>query len=153
MLPCTPSDPPACSATSTPTPTTTAAPSPPLLTPIDALGADLASAFGGTNLLFYAGAVGGSAALALSGGDYSIRIAVQQHIASSAYGNAASLAGYIVPVVVAPAVWLTGLALGDRASTGAGSAAVQALVVTALATAVLKIGVGRAYPSGGRDPN
>jgi len=48
--------------------------------------------------------------------------------------------------VVASGVWLTGLSLGSREATGAGSAAVQALAVTALTAAVLKIGVGRVYP-------
>jgi membrane-associated phospholipid phosphatase len=114
------------------------------------VGTDLADAFGGTNLLFYAGAIGGSAALAFSGADYSIRVAVQQHLASSGYGSAANLTGYVLPAVAAPAIWLTGLALRDTPATGAGSAAVQALVVTALTTAVLKVGVGRVYPLAGR---
>jgi membrane-associated phospholipid phosphatase len=64
------------------------------------------------------------------------------------YGNTANLTGYILPVVVAPGLWLTGLALRDPAATGAGSAAVQALAVTATTVAVLKIGVGRVYPPG-----
>jgi membrane-associated phospholipid phosphatase len=115
-------------------------------TPIDAVGADLAEAFGGYNLIFYAGAIAGSAALTFTGADQSIRDAVQEHLASSAYGNAATLSGYILPATVAPAVWLTGLVVGDREAAGAGSAAVQAFVITAAATAVLKVGVGRAYP-------
>lgn len=151
MLPCLPSDPPACSAPAAAAPMPAAAR--PLPTPIDALGADLGEAFGGTNLIFYAGAVAGSAAMAFSGADQSVRVAVQEHIGSNVVGNTADLTGYILPVVVAPGVWLAGLAFGDRAATGAGSAAVQALAVTALATAVLKIGLGRGYPSGGRDPN
>ncbi len=115
-------------------------------TPIDALGADLADAFGGKSLLFYTGAVAGSAAMAFSGADSSIRVAVQQHLGSSIYGNAATLTGYVLPVALAPGVWLTGLLVGDRAATGAGSAAVQALAVTAVTAAVLKITLGRAYP-------
>jgi membrane-associated phospholipid phosphatase len=129
------------------------APTPPLSTPIDALGDDLVGAFGGTNLFFYAGAVAGSAALAFSGVDESVRVAIQGHFGSIAYGNAANLTGYILPVVVAPAVWVTGLALGDRSATGAGSAAVQALAVSAVTGAVLKIGIGRVYPLNGRDPS
>src|ERR1700690_319211 len=138
MAPCLPAAPPACVA---PAPST-----PPLPTPIDALGADLADAFGGTNVLFHAGAVAGSAAMAFSGADQSIRVAVQEHLGSSTYGNAANLTGYVLPVVVAPGIWLTGRLLEDRAATGAGSAAVQALAVTAVTAAVLKISLGRAYP-------
>jgi membrane-associated phospholipid phosphatase len=151
MLPCLPSDPPACSAPATAAASPASAPA--LPTPIDALGADLGEAFGGTNLIFYAGATVGSAAMAFSGADPSIRVAVQEHIGSDVVGNTTNITGYILPVTVASGVWLTGLALHDRATAGAGSAALQALAVTALTTAVLKIGVGRGYPSGGRDPN
>src|SRR3974390_768531 len=119
MPPCLPSDPPACTATS--------GSSVPQPTPIDAVGADLVEAFTGTNLIFYAGAIAGSATLSFSGADQSIRVAVQEHFASRTYGDVANLTGYILPVAVAPGVWLTGLAVGDRAATGAGSAAVQAL--------------------------
>ncbi len=134
---CLPSDPSACAAPA----------GAPLATPLDALGDDLAAAFGGANLLFYAGAAAGSAAMAFSGADSSLDLAVRQHLVSNAYGNAASLTGYILPAVVAPGVWVTGFALRDRAAAGAGSAAVQALAVTLLTTAVLKIGVGRDYPA------
>lgn len=118
----------------------------PAPTPVDALGSDLADAFGGTNLLFYAGAVGGSAILAFSGADRAVRDGVQEHLASHAYGSAASLAGYVLPVAVSSSVWLTGIVLGDRATAGAGSAALQALAVTAATTFVLKVSVGRVYP-------
>jgi len=138
MPPCLPADPPSCVASA---PVTARLP-----TPVDALGTDLGAAFGGTNLLFYAGAVGGSAAMAFSGADQSIRDAVQQHLGSSVYGHTANLTGYILPLAVAPGVWLTGLAVGNRAATGAGSAAVQALAITAGTAAILKIGIGRIYP-------
>lgn len=132
---CLPADPAACSA--------------PLATPVNALGSDLAAAFGGTNLLFYAGALGGSAALGFSGADASLRDATLEHFASGAYGTGASLAGYIVPLTVAPGTWLAGLVFHDRDAAAAGSAALQALAVASATTFVLKIGVGRAYPAGG----
>jgi membrane-associated phospholipid phosphatase len=138
-----PPDPPAYVA---PAPATVAASTTSFPTPIDALGADLAGSFGGTNLLFYAVAVGGSAAMAFGGADESIQDAVQQRLGSRAYGNAANLTGYILPASAAAGVWLTGLALGDRSVTGAGSAAVQALAVTVFTTSVLKITLGREYP-------
>jgi membrane-associated phospholipid phosphatase len=142
MVPCLPSDPPTCSA---PAP---ADPTPRFPTPIDAVGDDLLRAFGGYNLLWYAAAVGGSAALAWSGADQSIQNAVQEHLGSNTYGTTANLTGYILPAVVAPGVWLTGLAVADRPATGAGSAAVQAYVVTVATTFVLKVSVGRDYPPG-----
>jgi membrane-associated phospholipid phosphatase len=142
MLPCLPSDPPTCTAQAPSDPTAR------FPTPIDGLGVDLARAFGGYNLVFYGGAIAGSAALAFSGADERINNAVQEHLASGAYGNAANVTGYILPSVLAPGIWLTGLALGDRPATGAGSAAVQALVVTDVTTFVLKVSVGRDYPPG-----
>jgi membrane-associated phospholipid phosphatase len=121
-------------------------------TPVDSLGSDLGAAFGGTNLIWYAGAVAGTAALVVTGADQTIRDGVEQHLGSSAYGNAANLTGYVLPGVVAAGGWVTGLAAGDRELTGAGSATVQALAVTLGATFVLKIGVGRAYaPESARD--
>jgi membrane-associated phospholipid phosphatase len=135
MPACLPSDPPACSAA--------------LPTPLDGLGPDLAKAFGGTNLIFYAGAVGGSAAMAFSGADQSLREAMHEHFASSTYGTAASLAGYVLPLTIAPGTWLVGVIVHDRDAAGAGSAAVQALAVASATTFVLKMSVGREYPPDG----
>jgi membrane-associated phospholipid phosphatase len=135
MAPCLPSDPPSCSA-----------PAEHLATPLDGLARDLADAFGGTNLLWYAGAVGASAAMAWSGADASIRDGVQAHFASSTYGNVANLTGYILPVALAPSIWITGLVVRDEDTAAAGSAAVQSLAVTILTTAALKVSVGREYP-------
>ncbi len=143
MPACLPPSPPACVASAPSTDPAAAFP-----TPLDAVVGDLGAAFGGTNLLFYAGAVAGSATMAFSGADRVIRDAVQEHLGSSTVGNTASLTGYILPVVIAPGVWLTGAAFGDRAAAGAGSAAVQALAFTAATTFVLKVSVGRDYPPG-----
>lgn len=134
MPACPPPDTPVCSA--------------PLATPLDALGSDLARAFGGTNLLFYAGAVGGSAAMAFSGADESLRDGMQAHFASGTYGTAASLAGYVLPLTIAPGTWLVGVFLDDPDAAGAGSAALQALAVASATTLVLKLSVGRVYPPG-----
>jgi len=125
---------------------------PPQPTPLDALGADLVDDFTGYNLLFYGGAVAGTGIMAFGGVDQAIRVGVQQHLAVPAYGDVANVAGYLVPVLAAPGVYLIGLAVHDRTTVGAGSAAFQALVVAILATAVLKVGVGRAYPLNGGDP-
>jgi membrane-associated phospholipid phosphatase len=144
MPSCLPPSPPACVA---PAPSS-AAPRASFPTPLDAVVSDLGAAFDLTNLPFYAVAVAGSATMAFSGADRVIRDAVQEHLGSSTYGNAASLTGYILPAAIAPGVWLTGAAFGDRATAGAGSAAVQALVLSAATTFVLKVSVGREYPSG-----
>ncbi len=126
------------------------APRPP--TPLDAVGADLVDDFTGHNLLFYAGAVAGTGVMAFGGADQAVRVGVLQHLAVSAYGDVSNVAGYLVPLIVAPGVYLAGLAVRDRKTVGAGSAALQALVVAILATAVLKVGVGRVYPLNGGDP-
>jgi membrane-associated phospholipid phosphatase len=119
-------------------------------TPVDALGPDLAADFTGYNLFFYGGAVAATGLMAFGGADQAIREGVDAHVhRASAYGNVAVYTGYIAPVLVAPGVYLLGLALRDPMLAGAGSAAVQSLVVAMVATAALKVGVGRAYPGAG----
>ena len=85
--------------------------------------------------------------MAFGGADQAIRVGVQQNVVAPAYADASLYAGYLLPVLVAPGVYLAGLAVHDRKTAGAGSAAVQALVVAIVATAVLKVGVGACTPS------
>ena len=118
----------------------------PLPTPVDGLGEDLAAAFTGPSLLFYGGAVVATSAMAFGGADQSIRDGVKRDLDWPVYGDASVLAGYILPVAVAPTLYLTGLAVQNRDLAGAGSAALQALAVTVVATGVLKLAVGRTYP-------
>jgi membrane-associated phospholipid phosphatase len=126
----------------------------PLATPWDSLGDDLADAFGnGTNLLLYGGAAVITAGMAFGGGDHAIRVGVERHLVLPGLSDAANYSGYILPAVIAPAIYLTGLIADDRDVAGAGAAAVQALGITLVTTAVLKIGVGRVYPTNGGDPN
>jgi membrane-associated phospholipid phosphatase len=128
------------------------APPDPPPSPVDGLGDDLVRAFTGPSLLFYAGAVVATGTMAYGGADQAIRVGVQRTLDWPAYGDASVLTGYILPVTLAPAVYLVGLAAHDRVLAGAGSAALQALAVTAVATGVLKLAVGRAYPLDGGDP-
>jgi membrane-associated phospholipid phosphatase len=123
-----------------------AAPPAPLPTPIDSLGADIVDAFTGTSLVFYGGAVVATGVMAYGGIDQATRTRVQRAIDWPVYGETSVLAGYILPAALAPTLYLVGLAADDRGLAGAGSAAIQALAVTVVTTAVLKLGVGRAYP-------
>jgi len=100
-----------------------------LPTPVDALASDLAAAFSGYNLLFYAGAVSGTAFMAYGGVDQAIRVGTQEHLAAPAFADGSLYAGYFVPAVVAPGLYLVGLVAKDPVVTGAGSAAVQSLGV------------------------
>lgn len=118
-------------------------------TPVDGVGVDLAEAFSGYNLVLYGVAVAGTGIMAFGGADHAIQRGVQQNIASSAYGDFSEYAGYLVPLALAPTLYLAALALEDPTSVGAGSAAVQSLLVAILTTAVFKISVGRVYPSSG----
>ncbi len=120
--------------------------------PLDGLGANTARAFTGPRLLWVAAAVGATAAMAPSGADHALRVQVQEHLAAPAYGDAAYYSGYIAPAVIAPGLWLVGLAAGDRDTAGAGAAAFQALVVTVVATSALKVVTGRPFPRHGGDP-
>ncbi len=118
----------------------------PLATPIDGLAGDIGGAFTGPSLLFYGGAVVATGAMAFGGVDQDIRDGLQRDLDWPVYGDASVLAGYIVPAALAPTIYLIGLAADDRTLAGAGSAAIQALAVAVVATGVLKLAVGRAYP-------
>jgi membrane-associated phospholipid phosphatase len=122
-------------------------------TPIDAVGPDLADAFTGWNLVFYGAAVADTTVMAIGGGDHGIRVFFRQSIAFPAWGNTAYVAGYVLPVLVAPAIWVVGLATDDCGLLGAGSAAIQALAATAVTTVLLKWATGRPYPLHGGDPH
>jgi membrane-associated phospholipid phosphatase len=117
----------------------------PMPTPLDALGTDLADAFSGYNVLYYAGAVAATGAMALSGADHAVHVRFNQ-LENGSWNNAANIAGYVVPAVTAPTIWIVGLASRNRRLAGAGSAAIQAVVVTMATTGALKLAVGRPYP-------
>jgi membrane-associated phospholipid phosphatase len=121
-------------------------------TPLDGLGPDLVEAFTGANLLGYGGAVVGTGVMAFGGVDHAIRVGVERNLRSNAYADSAFYAGYVLPATVAPAIYLTGLVVHDPIVAGAGSAVLQALAMTLVATGVLKIAVGRPYPLNGGDP-
>jgi membrane-associated phospholipid phosphatase len=127
---------------------------PPLPSPLDGLGADLHDAFLGTTpLVLDALAVGVTATMARSGADHSLRVEVQDHLASPWIGDTAYYAGYVLPAVLAPGLYLFGVAARDPQLAGAGSAAVQALVITVVATGALKLVTGRPFPLHGGDPH
>ncbi len=121
-------------------------------TPVDGLGDDVVEAFTGVNVFYYAGAVLTTGAMAQSGVDHSVRVAVQGHLAAPAYGDAAFYTGYLFPAIAAPSLYLVSLAVGDERWIGAGSAAIQALALTLATTGLLKWSTGRAYPLNGGDP-
>ncbi len=135
-----------------PVPSPTAPPRVRLPTPIDALGTDILGAFSGTNLLFYGTAAATTGVMAFSGADQAIRVGVQRHMAFAPYGDVSVVAGYVVPVVSAPAIYVIGLAIHDPDTAGAGSAAVQALAITFVTTGLLQWGVGRVFPLNGGSP-
>jgi membrane-associated phospholipid phosphatase len=130
-----------------------ATPSSSMPTPLDGLGVDIVEAFTGVNLFFYGGAAAATGVMAFGGVDHAIRTGVQRDLASAAYADTAFYAGYILPATLAPALYLVGLAVRDPATAGAGSAVLQALGLTLVATGVLKVGTGRPYPLHGGDPN
>jgi membrane-associated phospholipid phosphatase len=104
------------------------------------------------SLVGYGGAFLTTGVMAFGGVDHAVRVGVQRSLRSPAYADGAYYAGYILPALVAPAVYLVGLASHDPVTAGAGSAALQALATTLVATGVLKIATGRAYPLNGGDP-
>jgi membrane-associated phospholipid phosphatase len=121
--------------------------------PWDSLGDDLADAFTGSNLLFYGGAVAITGEMAFGGGDQGVRVAVQNSLVAPVFADGAYYAGYVLPAIVPPVVYVLGLVDGDREAAAAGCAAIQALGIELLVTSVVKIGAGRPYPLDGGDPN
>jgi membrane-associated phospholipid phosphatase len=90
--------------------------------------------------------------MAFGGGDQGVRVAAQGLVAP-AFADGALYAGYVLPAIVPPVVYVVGLATGDRDAVAAGCAALQALGIELLVTSIVKIGVGRPYPLNGGDPN
>jgi membrane-associated phospholipid phosphatase len=121
-------------------------------TPFDRLGWDTLDAFSGTNLFFHAGAFAATGVMAFGGADQAIRLFAQRDIPSRAYGDASYYAGYILPLLVAPGIYVIGLVAPNRTVAGAGAAATQALAVTILTTGFLKWATGRPFPNHGGDP-
>ena len=124
-----------------------------LPTPLDDLAPNLADAFSGSNLFYFAGALAATDAMAFGGGDQAIRVGTQRSLSVPAYSVGAYYAGYTLPTIVAPAIYIWGLLARDRARAGAGSAAIQAVVITAGATQLFKWATGRPYPLNGGDPH
>jgi membrane-associated phospholipid phosphatase len=114
-------------------------------TPLDSLGADIADAFSGTSLLYFATAVGASGAMAWSPIDRDAHLRFDDR-GERPWNTAAYIAGFAVPSVVPTTLWIGGLASRDRTVAGAGSAAIQAVVLTMATTGALKLATGRAYP-------
>jgi membrane-associated phospholipid phosphatase len=120
--------------------------------PLHAIGPDAERAFGGWQFLYLGAAVAETAAMAPTGGDHAVRVAVQTHLRAPAWGDGAYYAGYILPALLPLGLYVEGLLAEDRGAAGAGSAALQALAMTELATLALKVGTGRPYPTHGGDP-
>lgn len=122
--------------------------------PIDAFGTDVVRAFTQpVSLILYGGAVVSTIAFVPTGADHAVRVAVVENVHAPAWGDAAYYGGYVLPLVVAPGLYVSGLLADDRALAGAGSAALQALGVAFATTLVLKVATGRPFPLHGGDPN
>lgn len=126
---------------------------PPIPTPFDALGSNIAGVFDATGVVLLSSAVGVTVAMAPTGGDHAARVFSQRHLALAPLGHHAVWVGYVLPTVFAPSLYVIGVASGDRALAGAGAAALQALVLTTLTTASLKWVTGRPFPLHGGAPD
>jgi membrane-associated phospholipid phosphatase len=128
-------------------PIASATPEESMPTPLDALAPNVADAFSGPNLGYFALAIVATGVLAFSGADHAAHSAFAHHLDNEMWSTTANVAGYVIPIAVAPTIWVVGLARKNRKLVGAGSAAVQAVLVTAATTAVLKFVSGRPYPA------
>lgn len=117
--------------------------------PFEALGADTVASFTGVNLAYHGFAVASLAVLSPTGADHEARVWVQRNIDAPLWGDAAYYGGYLIPTLVAPSLYLTGLLAKDRSLAGAGSAAILAVGLTVTTTVVLKVGTGRPFPKHG----
>ena len=115
-------------------------------TPIDDVRSDIEDTFSGPNL-FYLAAAGWSAyVMVLSGADRAVRAEFDRHIDMKAGNDIANICGYLVPGVVTPSIWVLGLATHDRTLAGAGSAVIEAIIVTVTTMSALKLATGRTWP-------
>jgi membrane-associated phospholipid phosphatase len=121
--------------------------------PLEALGDDTVASFTGTNLAYHGFAIASLAVLSPTGADHEARVWVQETIHAPLWGDAAYYGGYLIPALLAPSLYLTGLATDDRSLAGAGSAAILALGLTVSTTVVLKVGTGRPFPLHGQAPD
>ena len=121
--------------------------------PLDRLGADLAETFTGTNLLWSGGSLVATGLMAFSGADHAIRVGVQRDLSAPVLANGALYAGYVLPAVVGAALYAAGGLAHDQSAAGAGSAVLQSLGITVVATGLLKLAAGRTFPLNGGDPN
>lgn len=105
------------------------------------------------NLLLYALAAGSTAALVSSGQDWAMRVNTARHANFPAFESASYYGGYALPIVVGPALWLTGLARDQKGLAGAGAAATQAVIYTVVVVGTLKWATGRPFPHHGMAPH
>jgi membrane-associated phospholipid phosphatase len=133
--------------------TSTATAADPLPSPIDDLGEHTLRAFGPWTWVATGAGIASTAAMAASGADHEIRVAFQTGLDAPAWGTAAFVGGYVLPAVVLPGLYVSGVLAESRTLAGSGSAAVQAVVLTVLTTGLLKVASGRPFPRHGADPN
>src|SRR5688500_13795641 len=79
-------------------------------TPLDGLGSNRVVPFSGWNLIAYGGAIAGSGVLAAAGADHEVHIWFNRYIENSYWNETANIAGYVVPILTAPMIWMAGLA-------------------------------------------
>jgi membrane-associated phospholipid phosphatase len=115
-------------------------------TPIDDVPTDVADTFSGPNLLYFAAMGLSTVGMVTSGVDRAARNAFDRHVNMKAGNDIANVCGYLVPGVVTPSIWFTGLAIHDRTLAGAGSAVIESIIVTVTTMTALKVGTGRVWP-------
>lgn len=120
--------------------------------PTDRLGCNLLAAGTGENLLFYGAAILSTMELSASGADHRLRVAFEANVDARGFSDAMVVAGYVGPPALGALLYGSGLTLGKGRWTGAGAAALQAMTVTFVATALLKGLTGRPFPNHGGDP-
>jgi len=125
----------------------------PSISPVSRLGQNIIEAFTGTNLIFHGAALASTGVFSWGGIDHEVFVFTQKHEGQgSMFSEATVVLGYVLPLTLAPVLYGTGLVSSSHELTGAGSAAVQALVVTVVTTGLLKWMTGRPFPYHGRDP-
>jgi membrane-associated phospholipid phosphatase len=126
---------------------------PEALQPWELLGSNLGRIYGWPNILYSLGAVAVTPPL-VYWADEPVQEYFQKHDPlTNTFGDVTVLVGYIVPVVVPAAIYAIG-AIDDQSElTTAGSAAIQAVVVTTVVVATLKWLTDRSTPFPDGDPN
>jgi membrane-associated phospholipid phosphatase len=118
----------------------------PFYSPFTGIGQNTIDSFTGPNLILQVGAIATTYSLVQTDMDYRAFRYFASHPEYDKYSTPAVYAGYLVPVFLGGGMWLYGLADEDSRALAAGSAVLQATLISTVYIGLLKAITGRPNP-------